>query len=125
MKKLRFFMPIGLLFVAAAFSSIIMFLWNWLIPDIFGLATISFWQALGLFILSRILFGGFGFFSKARMMHEKIHHDTDGHPIHKKWMRMSDEQRREFIERRRKFGFGHPHPFDMGEHDEERETEDK
>ena len=35
-------------------------LWNALMPAIFGLHTISFWQALGLLVLSRILFGRFG-----------------------------------------------------------------
>lgn len=35
-------------------------LWNLLLPGIFGLPTISFWQALGLLILSRILFGRVG-----------------------------------------------------------------
>jgi len=32
---------------------------DWLAPAIFGLHTISFWQALGLLVLSKILFGGF------------------------------------------------------------------
>ena len=35
-------------------------LWNWLIPGIFGLHTITFAQAIGLVALSKILFGGFG-----------------------------------------------------------------
>lgn len=35
---------------------LIMLLWNWLMPAIFGLATISFWKACGLYILSAILF---------------------------------------------------------------------
>jgi hypothetical protein len=35
-------------------------LWNALLPDIMGVSTITFWQALGLLTLSRILFGGFG-----------------------------------------------------------------
>ena len=35
-------------------------LWNWLLPDIFGLRQITFWQALGLLALCRILFGSFG-----------------------------------------------------------------
>ena len=37
----------------------VMTLWNWLIPSIFGLAAITWTQALGLLILSKILFGGF------------------------------------------------------------------
>ncbi len=38
---------------------VVMDLWNWLIPALFGLRTLDFWQALGLLILSKILFGGF------------------------------------------------------------------
>jgi len=122
MRKLRFFMPIGLLLVMALFGAIVMLLWNWVVPSIFGLTAISFWQALGLFALTRILFGGFGFFKRARMMHE-MHHVKN--PIHKKWMNMSAEQRKAFIEKRRKFGFGCPHPFDMEENDEEHRSEEK
>ncbi len=51
------------LFAAAAaivFGYGITWLWNALIPEIFHLNTINFCQAIGLLILSRILFGGFG-----------------------------------------------------------------
>src|SRR5690606_24943290 len=34
-------------------------LWNWLIPDLFGGPVLTFWQALGLLVLSKILLGGF------------------------------------------------------------------
>ena len=34
----------------------VMLLWNWLIPQIFGLPEITFWQAIGLNILCTILF---------------------------------------------------------------------
>jgi hypothetical protein len=42
----------------AVFGFIVMSLWNWLLPEIFGLPAIGFWQALGLLVLSKILFGG-------------------------------------------------------------------
>ena len=48
------------LLAAAGFSAITMLLWNALLPCIFGIASINFWQALGLLALSRILFGGMG-----------------------------------------------------------------
>ena len=35
-------------------------LWNWLLPPLFSFRTITFWQAIGLLALCRILFGGFG-----------------------------------------------------------------
>ena len=42
------------------FGFITMILWNGLMPAVFGLSSISFIQALGLLLLSKILFGGWG-----------------------------------------------------------------
>ena len=44
---------------AAVFAVFLMNLWNWLVPELFGGRTVTFWQAIGLLVLSRILFGGF------------------------------------------------------------------
>jgi hypothetical protein len=41
------------------FGFVVMWLWNRLMPALFGLHAIGFWQALGLLILSKILFTGF------------------------------------------------------------------
>ena len=41
-------------------GEVVMHLWNWLLPPLFGWRTLSFWQALGLLALCRILFGGLG-----------------------------------------------------------------
>ena len=41
-------------------GEIVMHLWNWLLPPLFGWHEVTFWQALGLLILCRILFGGLG-----------------------------------------------------------------
>jgi hypothetical protein len=41
-------------------GEVVMHLWNWLLPALFGVRTITFWQALGLLVLCRILFGGLG-----------------------------------------------------------------
>lgn len=58
-KKKRFlFIPLMLL-GAFALAAVIMLLWNWLMPVLFNLPVISIWQAAGLFILSKVLFGGF------------------------------------------------------------------
>ncbi len=46
--------------LAILFGYIIMWLWNWLMPEIFGLTTLTYWQAVGLFILFKILIGGCG-----------------------------------------------------------------
>ncbi len=45
---------------ATLFGFIVMWLWNALIPDIFGLIRIDYWQAVGLLILFKVLFSGFG-----------------------------------------------------------------
>ncbi len=44
---------------AGVLSFVVMSLWNVLMPGIFAVQAISFWQALGLLVLSKILFGGF------------------------------------------------------------------
>ncbi len=41
-------------------GEVVQHLWNWLGPELFGLRTVTFWQALGLLLLCRILFGNFG-----------------------------------------------------------------
>lgn len=45
--------------VAMIFGFPIMWLWNWLMPEIFGLPVIDFWQAIGLSVLSGFLVRGF------------------------------------------------------------------
>jgi uncharacterized membrane protein len=37
---------------------VVMSLWNWLLPGLFGWHLITFWQAMGMLVLCRILFGG-------------------------------------------------------------------
>ncbi len=39
-------------------GELVMHLWNWLLPSLFGWRQITFWQAVGLLALCRILFGG-------------------------------------------------------------------
>lgn len=43
--------------LAILFGYVIMWLWNQLMPELFGLKSISYWQAVGLFILAKIFFG--------------------------------------------------------------------
>jgi hypothetical protein len=62
MKKLfyerRFiFIPIGVAAILALVSFVVMQLWNCLLPDIIHVGTITYWQAMGIFILCKILFG--------------------------------------------------------------------
>lgn len=80
-----------------AVSALVMLLWNALLPDIFGVKTIGFLQALGLLILSKILFGSFG----GRGMFGR-----HGRELRERWMMMSPEQREAFIHQR---GMGRRH----------------
>jgi Ca2+/H+ antiporter, TMEM165/GDT1 family len=78
-------------FVAATvLGFVVRSLWNALIPEIFGWHQISFWQALGLLILSKVLFGGF-------------HPRNDGrrhwkNRMKERWEGMTPEQRERFRE---------------------------
>jgi hypothetical protein len=49
---------IVLLVVIAGFGQAVLQLWNWLMPTLFGLPTLTFWRAVGLMGLCWILFGG-------------------------------------------------------------------
>lgn len=69
----------------AGFGSAVLYLWNWLMPALFGLPLITFWQALGLMGLSWILFGGLRGFGGP-------HHHCGGRP----WRAMSPEERERF-----------------------------
>lgn len=50
---------IGFTAFAFLFGAGLMWLWNWLMPAIFHLGVITYWQAVGLAILGRLLFGSF------------------------------------------------------------------
>ena len=64
---------IGGVALAAVFALVlgivVQWLWNWLMPDIFGLKQISYWQAFGLLFLGKLLFGGFGHHHPASRHH--------------------------------------------------------
>src|SRR5262249_40603247 len=72
----------------AIFSFVVMMLWNWLTPALFGWQPVSYWQAAAILILSRILFGGF--------------HGRGGPPWHwrrrmmEHWEQMTPEEREKF-----------------------------
>jgi hypothetical protein len=45
---------------AFVFGIVVKLLWNALMPAIFGLGTITYWQAVGIVVLARLVFGSFG-----------------------------------------------------------------
>jgi hypothetical protein len=58
--KFLFLAPIAFALFIGIGGWVVMSLWNWLLPALFGWPSVTFWQALGILLLSRILFGGFG-----------------------------------------------------------------
>ena len=72
--------------MAFIFGAAVLLLWNWLMPDLFGLKTITYWQAWGLVLLAHILFKG-GHSGHGR-----------GHKSRRDWAR--DEQWRESMRER-------------------------
>ncbi|KAA6314000.1 hypothetical protein EZS27_035320, partial [termite gut metagenome] len=93
MKKLIFGHVILGMAAIAGFSAVVMLLWNWLVPSIFGLTVINFWQALGLLALARLRFGGFG--SKMAFGgHGRQGGGCGKNPIRERWEKMTPEERR-------------------------------
>lgn len=78
----------------AVFGLAVMLLWNWLMPDLFGLQAISFWQAAGLLVLCKILFGGLG-------GHHHGHGCHHGNKLRERWENMTPEERERIIEMHR------------------------
>lgn len=73
------------------FAYVTMLLWNALLPEIFNLTTISFWQAAGLLILARLFFG-FGHHNKWNGHRPYLSRD-----VRSKIKEMSPEEKREFF----------------------------
>jgi len=94
-KRLLWIAPLAILGIAAFIfigGQLVMYLWNWLLPPLFGWHQITFWQALGLLVLCRILFGGFhghgaGGASWRRRMRERMA---------ERWERMTPEEREKY-----------------------------
>ena len=74
------FIPIGVAAILALVSFVVMQLWNSLLPDILHVGTITYWQAMGIFILCKILFGfgpkggrgGAPWMRRKQMMQERL-----------------------------------------------------
>ena len=70
---------VGAFLLGLLFGNLIMWLWNWLMPKLFGLPVIGFWEGLGLFLLAKILFG-FGGSSSSGEGDKKHHKHGKCHP---------------------------------------------
>jgi Ca2+/H+ antiporter, TMEM165/GDT1 family len=98
-RRLRFLIPVAVLAFVGLLSFAVYALWNGVLTDVLPVKAITYWQALGLLVLSKILFGGFpgrrrgcGRGRRARM-------------LSKHWESLNPEQREKLRdEMRHKFG---------------------
>jgi uncharacterized membrane protein len=106
-KKMIWMAPlaiIGMIVFVTIGGTIVMLLWNWLVPGLFRLPLISFWQALGILVLCRILFGGFGMsgsrgsHSRSRQTGDRIA-DRVAERLDERWETMTPEERERMRER--------------------------
>jgi hypothetical protein len=101
-----------LLFIALG-GALVQYLWNWLLPPLFGAPQVTFWQALGLLALCRILFGGFGHGSRGRIGPRVGHRVRER--MAERCSRMTPEER-ERLRQGLRDRFGGPTATDAGGH---------
>jgi len=99
------FAIVGIVVFIALGGVLVQLLWNWLLPSLFGLPAVTFWQAIGLLALCRILFGGVsmrGCGPRGRMR--------------ERWGHMTPEERERFRQgMRARWGFDPPPPESSGQ----------
>ncbi len=84
-------MIVLMVFIFFALSAVVMLIWNALFPALFGVGEIGFFQAMGIFLLCRILFGRIGHGGGWSRRHE----------LRERWLNMTGEEREAFIHGRR------------------------
>lgn len=96
------------------FGYFVMLLWNWLMPSIFGLTTITFWQSVGIIILARLIFGAFKhnghhchdypkgkYISKCKDKEWWKHHKSNWRYFDDYWSEEGEEAFNSYIERKK------------------------
>lgn len=92
-KNWIFFIPaaiVGITLFTFIGGELVKLLWNWLMPELFGLRQVTFWQGIGLLALCRILFGG------------------TGRGLHRSHARRTEDRERFGAAVRKRFGFDRP-----------------
>jgi hypothetical protein len=86
-KKWIVLAPVLIVVFAVIGGEAVSHLWNWLLPALFGWRQITFWQAVGLLALCRILFGGLG---------RGSHRSSFRRRMGERWEGMTPEEREKF-----------------------------
>jgi uncharacterized membrane protein len=97
---------LGMVIFITIGGEVVMHLWNWNLPALFGWRQITFWQALGLFALCRILFGDLG------MRVRGSHRSNFRRRMAERWEQMTPEEREKFSRGMRSGGGGPTTPLD-------------
>lgn len=90
-RKVKKLAKAGLLVIGAGvLGGVVMLLWNWVMPGLIdGIMPIDYWRALGLLVLSRILFGGF-----------RGRGGWHGREHWQRWQQMTPEEREQLLQQR-------------------------
>ncbi|MEE9361323.1 MAG: hypothetical protein V3U92_01855 [Cellulophaga sp.] len=103
------FGAIAITLLAFLFGYVIMWLWNWLMPEIFGLTPLTYWQAVGLFILLKLLLGGCGSNSSCKKSSKESNTSCESDSktdfskwkhYDKFWKEEGDDYFKQYVERR-------------------------
>ncbi len=97
---------LGMVIFITIGGEVVMHLWNWNLPALFGWRPITFWQALGLFALCRILFGDLG------MRVRGSHRSNFRRRMDERWEQMTPEERERFRQGMRSGCGGRTTPLD-------------
>ena len=85
-----FIIPIVIVALVFGLSVVVMYLWNALLPDILGVSAITYWQAIGILVLCKILFGSFNHHNR----HSKFErHYNRRKKLREIWTEMTPEEK--------------------------------
>src|ERR1051326_2169894 len=98
LKRLIWIAPlaiVGILLFIAIGGEIVLQLWNWLLPPLFGWREVPFWPGVGMLALCRILFGGFG----GHRSHRSNIRGRIADRMAERWQHMTPEERERMRQR--------------------------
>jgi hypothetical protein len=85
------FIILGVAFLAL-FTYVVMLLWNWLVPELFSGPVVTYWQTLGILVLSKILLSGFGHRHRDSRPWRRSDHGWSRHHPGSAWRKKFEEK---------------------------------
>lgn len=99
-KRKKIMFGVFMLLLLLIIPIVVMLLWNTILPDLLSVNSINYLQAFGLFVLCRILFGGFRFGPRSGRNGRRLPFANNA--FREKFMDMSEEEKAAFKERFKK-----------------------